>query len=179
MGGGSKKEMKQQADDHFGALQQIIPTVGRLMLFDYDDRDKAFHPDQHNPALAEWKRKNIENYLLIPDAWKRAALKQMGSLADDLFAQPVLEVIEQFFSDQNLTLPFGRNWRQVSADIFSAVNGKRILFENDKSLFQLLRAGGPATTLVREQVALNMTADEIHEDVHGFFDRIKALTTGS
>ena len=37
------------------------------MLFDYDDSDSAFHPEEDNPALAEWKRKNIENYLLVPE----------------------------------------------------------------------------------------------------------------
>ena len=90
MGGGGKQNMKTRADEHFAALKQIIPEVSRLMLFDYDDSDTAFHPEPDNPALAEWKRKNIENYLLVPDAWKRAALRQMECGEDDLFAQPVI-----------------------------------------------------------------------------------------
>ena len=68
MGGGSKQDMKTNADNHFAALQQIIPEISRLMLFDYDDDRKAFHPGPDNTALAEWKRKNIENYLLVPEA---------------------------------------------------------------------------------------------------------------
>jgi len=74
MGGGGKENMREGADKHFAALKQIIPGAKRLMLFDHDDSDTAFHPAPDNPALAEWKRKNIENYLLVPDAWKRAAL---------------------------------------------------------------------------------------------------------
>lgn len=174
MEGGDKKNMKDKADEHFAALKQIIPEVSRLMLFDYDNKETAFHPKPNNPALAEWKRKNIENYLLVPDAWKRAALCQMDG-KDDLFAQPVLQVIDTFFADQNLTLPHGKRWRDVTANVFGVVDGKRILFENDDSLFQQLRNGLPSLTLNREQVAMSMVADELHEDVHHFFGRLISL----
>jgi hypothetical protein len=60
--------------------------------------------------------------------------------------------------------------------VFSVVDGKRILFENNESLFQQLRKGAPPVQLIREQVALSMTADEIHEDVHQFIAKLKALT---
>ncbi len=63
MGGGNKLAMKDAADKHFAALKQIIPTTQRLMLFDFDDADAAFHPEASNPSLSEWRRKNIENYL--------------------------------------------------------------------------------------------------------------------
>ena len=74
MGGGGKANMKERADQHFLALRQIIPTVARLMLFDFDDVNEAFQPPANNPVLFEWKRKNIENYLLVPDAWRRAGV---------------------------------------------------------------------------------------------------------
>lgn len=176
MGGGGKTNMKERADAHFAALQQIVPGVTRLMLFDFDDADEAFHPPADNPVLAEWKRKNIENYLLVPEAWRRAALQQLQLGVDDLFAQSTLKVIDDFFTDQNLTLPPGRSWRQVNANIFSAVNGKKILFENADGLFQQLRALDPSVSLIREAVALGMTADEIHEDVHRFISKVRSLT---
>jgi len=175
MEGGGKQNMKSRVDEHFEALKHIIPEVSRLMLFDYDSSDSAFHPDQNNQALAEWKRKNIENYLLVLDAWKRAALRQMEFGEDDLFAQPVLRIIERFFAEQNLTLPSGKTWRNVAANVFSVVDGKRILFENDDSLFQQLRIGSPPVQLIREQVAMSMVADEIHEDVHQFIGKLVAL----
>lgn len=176
MDGGNKVDMKVKADEHFAALTQIIPNVKRLMLFDYDDSISAFHPELNNPALAEWKRKNIENYLLVPEAWKRAALRKMQSDEGDLFAQPILQAIDGFFSDQNLTLPPGKAWRDVSANVFNVVDGKRILFENDDALFQTLRTGSPSVKLCREEVAMSMTADEIHEDVHQFLGKLVALT---
>lgn len=177
MGGGGKKNMKERADAHFVALQQIVPGVARLMLFDFDEADEAFHPKAGNPVLAEWKRRNIENYLLVPDAWRRAALQQLQLAADDLFAQSTIKIIDDFFVDQNLTLPPGRTWRQVNANIFSVVNGKKILFENADGLFQQLRSADPSVVLIREAVALSMTPDEVHEDVHEFVGKVRALTT--
>jgi hypothetical protein len=175
MEGGVKANMKVKADEHFAALKQIIPQVSRLMLFDCDNKDSAFHPKPDNPALAEWKRKNIENYLLVPDAWKRAALQQMDCGEDNLFAQPVLQAIDKFFTDQNLTLPRGKTWRDVTANVFTVVDGKRILFENNDSLFQQLCNGSPSLKLNREQVAMSMVADELHEDVQHFISKLISL----
>ncbi|CAG1000270.1 hypothetical protein BURK2_02953 [Burkholderiales bacterium] len=179
MGGGGKANMKGRADEHFAALQQIIPTVKRLMLFDFDSVEDAFHPKPGNPSLAEWKRRNIENYLLVPTTWKRAALRQLDFDGGELFAEPVLQMVDDFFSGENLTLPAGKSWRNVSANIFQMVDGKRILFENDDSLFQRLRNSNPPLTLTREQVAMNMLADEIHDDVHRFIGKIVAMTEGA
>jgi len=172
MAGGSKPTMKSGADEHFSAVQQIVPDVKRIMLFDYDDSSSAFHPDKNNVSLAEWKRKNIENYMLVPDSWKRAILKQFGRDSADLFTLPLTQLVDTFFSDQNLTLPSGRTWKDVSANIFSVVDGKRILFENDDSLFQLLKKSSSSLSLIRELVALNMTSDEIHNDVHEFMKNL-------
>jgi hypothetical protein len=173
MDGGGKINMKTLADEHFASLKQIIPGVKRLMLFDFDDDEQAFHPAHDNPTLSEWKRKNIENYLLVSDAWKRATVNLLGE--DDLFTQPALTVIERFFSDQNLTLPAGKTWRNISADIFRVVNGKRILFENNDSLFHTLRQGEPPLELIRESIAAVMTVDEIHDDVNHFFGKLVAM----
>jgi hypothetical protein len=175
MGGGTKEYMKTRADEHFAALKQIIPEVSRLMLFDYDDSDRAFHPEPDNTTLFEWKRKNIENYLVVSDAWKRAALKLMKCNDNDLFAYPVLRTIDEFFAEQNLTLPHGKTWRSVTANIFRVVDGKRILFENDDALFHRLRNIDPLLQLVREHVAMNMISEEIHEDVHQFMTKLVAF----
>lgn len=148
----------------------------RLMLFDYDDSSNAFHPASDNAALAEWKRRNIENYLLVPDAWRRAAQRLMNCKADSLIAYPVSQIINTFFSDQNLSLPAGKTWKNVTANIFSVVDGKKILFEDDNSLFHQLRTGSPPLQLIREQIAMSMNVDEIHQDVHDFIDKLIAMT---
>ncbi len=175
MGGGNKRDMKRLAEEHFEALQQIVEGVQRLMLFDYDGDEAAFHPAADNPTLVEWRRKNIENYLLVAPAWKRAALQILQLSEGDLFAQSILEAIDQFFSDENLTLPASKTWRNVSANIFQEVDGKRILFKNDNSLFHTLRNADPSVEVLRERVAGVMTADEIHDDVHAFFLKLIAM----
>jgi hypothetical protein len=175
MGGGDKQSMKTRADEHFAALKQIIPEVERLMLLDYDDR-ATFHPAPDNPALVEWKRRNIENYLLVPDAWKRAAQRFS---AGELFVQAVVQAIDDFFVGQNLTLPPGKTWRNVTANVFGIVDGKRILFEDDHSLFQQFRNATPSLQLIREQIAVTMLAEEIHQDVHDFIDKVLMLTASA
>jgi hypothetical protein len=180
MSGGSKDKMKSDSDRHFKGVQQIIPSAKRLVLFDYDE-DSTFHPAANNPVLYEWGRKNIENYLLVTDAWERAALKKVGITNEELFSFPISELIRDFFTSENLTLPPNQSWREVKADIFKVVNGKKILFENSDSLFQVLKAYQSsiqsflALELTREMVAVNMLADEIHEDVHRFFDKLGQL----
>ena len=180
MRGGSKEKMKEDSKRHFEGVKQIIPSIKRLVLFDYDD-DETFHPGLDNPVLYEWKRKNIENYLLVPDAWIRAALQAVGITENDLFSSPIRALIEEFFAGENLTLPPGQTWKEVKANIFQVVNGKKLLFENSDSLFQRLKSYNPlvqsisALELTREIVAANMTVDEIHEDVQQFFDKLGQL----
>ena len=135
MGGGTKQQMKEAADHHFDALKQIIPKVKRLMLFDYDDSENAFHPKPDNLVLYEWKRKNIENYLLVPDAWIRAALKYLEINPDELFSAPINKLISDFFASENLTLPKGKSWNNLTARVFKDVDGKRLLFEDDIHFF--------------------------------------------
>ena len=179
MGGGNKPDMKAQTEAHFKAIRQIIPNAKRIVLFDFDSDAKAFHPPPENLHLVEWKRKNIENYLLVPTAWKRATLQTLGNLPEDLFTAPVLQSIDAFFADQNLTLAPGKTWRTVGAQIFQVVDGKRLLFENDDSLFHTLRQGQPPVEVLRERVAAAMTADEIHEDVHVFFQKVVRMVEGA
>lgn len=180
MRGGSKDKMKADSDSHFKGVQQVIPSAKRLILLDYDD-ETTFHPEQDNPVLYEWQRKNIENYLLVSDAWTRAALKKIGIGDDDIFSSPIRKIIEDFFAGENLTLPPGQSWRTVKANIFQVVDGKRLLFENSDSLFQRLKShqleiqSTSVMELTREIVAASMISDEIHEDVHAFFRKLNKL----
>ena len=180
MRGGSKIKMKSDSDHHFEGVKQIIPLAKRLILFDYDD-ETTFHPESNNPVLYEWRRKNIENYLLVSDVWIRAALQTIGITENDIFSSPIRSLIEDFFTSENLTLPPSQSWRNVKANIFQVVNGKKLLFENPDSLFQRLKSYDPpissvsALELTREIIAANMVVDEIHEDVHQFFNKLSQL----
>ncbi|MCJ7559467.1 ATP-binding protein, partial [Candidatus Bathyarchaeota archaeon] len=174
MSGGNKQQMKEDADKHFGCVKQVIPQVKRLMIFDYDTETTAFHPEETNDALFEWKRKNIENYLLIPDAWKKAARQVLGS-DEDLFLSPIDRIIEQFFAEQNLTLPPCKKWVDLDSNVFMVVDGKKILFDSKDSLFNKLRCRNEELSVTRESVAGAMSESEIHQDVKRLFDKIGLL----
>jgi AAA domain, putative AbiEii toxin, Type IV TA system/AAA ATPase domain len=175
MHGGNKQIMKTDAEKHFEALQKIVPDVKRLMVFDFDSAEDAFHPTPDNLVVFEWKRKNIENYLLVPEAWKRATLRSMGSPEEDLFSGPSMNLIEGFYSGENLTLPANKTWRTVDANVFKVVDGKRILYSDEGSLFHQLRTSEPSVILPREDIAGFMKESEIHEDVHLLMQKIRSL----
>jgi len=174
LGGTSKDEMRKKAKSHFEALQQIVPTVKRAIILDKDE--VAIDPPEDQFVLNEWKRKNIDNYLLVPDAWKRAVAKEARYNENDLFFQPYKEVIDNTFEEQNLTLPKNSTWRNLKAQIFSVVDGKKLLFENQDSLFNKIKdVGNLPIKINRSAIASAMTAEEIHEDVLKFFDNLKKI----
>ena len=142
-------------------------------MFDFDDDEAAFHPKPDNPVLVEWTRKNIENYLLVTPAWRRAAANACGG---DLFAQSAFDVIQAFFEEENLVLPPRQTWRELHASVFSVVDGKRLLFEAGQSLFRRLQAIG--IELTPQAVASHMHTDEIHDDIHRFFAKLHTATHG-
>ncbi len=174
MGGGTKIEMRDEADRHFEALRTVLPKARRVMVFDFDTERTAFHPDAGNPVLFEWGRKNIENYLLVPDAWKRAITQDPIFRLGEVFAAKALAVVDQFFVGQNLMLPPGRAWRSLAANVFQVVDGKRILFESQDSLFHQLRLIEPDLYALREKVAAVMEPNEIHEDVLKLFEKLQS-----
>lgn len=170
LNGSTKRQMKDCAETHFNALKQIVPKLKRIQLMDYDT-DDAYHPEENNPCLKEWKRKNIDNYLLVPEAWKRAVAKQLNEPQDSLFLTPYYDIINNFFIEQNLTLPPKATWRDVKANIFSVVDGKKILFENKDSLFHLIKSYGDRQLIINRQiVSSSMLVEEVHNDIYNFFD---------
>jgi hypothetical protein len=108
----------------------------------------------------------------VPEAWKRAVATLLKLPEGDLLLEPVRKRVDEFFGSENLTLARGQTWRNVSANIFQVVDGKKLLFEEKNSLFAKLRSGDPTVDVLREIVAGRMRGDEIHEDVHDFFQRL-------
>lgn len=140
LNGTSKQDMKDRAEAHFSAMRQINPAIKRVQLLDYDTED-GYHPKEDNPCIKEWKRKNIDNYLMVDSAWKRAVAKQLNEQMDSLFLQPYNTIINDFFSEQNLTLSPNTTWKNVKAQIFSVLDGKKLLFSNNDSLFHRIPVG--------------------------------------
>lgn len=177
LNGGSKKGMKDWADTHFEALRQIVPNVKRAILLDYDDDTLAINPTPSNITLNEWKRKNIDNYLLVPDAWKRAITKKTGLAVNDLAIQAEIKQIDDFFADEGLMLPPNTTWKDVSMTAFKYIDGKKRLFEDNNSLFQQIKQQSNKLILNREAIASCMDKTEIHNDIEHFFNNLSQIAT--
>jgi hypothetical protein len=176
LGGGNKKQMRERADRHYRALKQIVPHVKRALLFDFDSDEEAFHPTGENIQLNEWKRKNIDNYLLVPSAWKRAVARASGENENSLFLQPFYHTIDNLFNSENLTLPTHSTWKNVKANIFKLLDGKKLLFEQPDSLFEKIKKQSKGKIkLDRSTVAGCMEPDEIHEDIEFFLDNLEKV----
>ncbi|MDR3252846.1 MAG: AAA family ATPase [Tannerella sp.] len=177
LGGSTKQEMKSKAKTHYEALKQIVPNLKQAILLDFDNEQVAINPPADQAVLNEWKRKNIDNYLLVPDVWKRAVQKT-GNISDQ-FMKPYNDVIDKVFAEQNLTLPAGSTWKNVKAQIFSIIDGKKLLFENEDSLFnQIKYAGNTNLKINRSAIASIMTEDEIHNDIDAFFQNLAKIFDG-
>lgn len=175
LGGSNKQAMKERSDMHFRALKQIVPELKRALMLDYDGED-TYHPDPSNRVYHEWGRKNIDNYLLVPDAWMHAVSDAIGESEDSVFFSPYRSVIESFFLGQNLQLPPGSSWRELNANIFKVVDGKKILFEEKDSLFhQIASMDDNHLKINRQRIAKNMKAEELHKDIVAFFDMLEGI----
>jgi hypothetical protein len=74
-------------------------------------------------------------------------------------------------------LPSGSTWKDVKAQIFSIIDGKKLLFENPDSLFEQIKSVDNTQIKVnRSMVASAMTSDEIHNDIEIFFYNLTKIT---
>ena len=178
LGGSTKNEMKIKADNHFRALKQIVPDVKRAILVDYDSDEVAINPPNNQYVLNEWKRKNIDNYLLIPNAWKRAVARELNITDEEnnLFFQPYNQLINEFFINENINLPPNSTWKNVNASMFKVLDGKKLLFENSDSLFERIRKESKEEIKInRLAVSKSMLPEEIHEDIEHFFENLTKI----
>ena len=149
------------AEAHFFALRAAFPDMRAVCLLDGDNRDE---PDAETArsgmTVLRWRRYEIENYLLQPEAIRRFA---NFPLAD--------RRVEEAFARQ---IPPGTD---LFGDHVALVRVKA----SDEFLLPLLRTlGAPAPKRDLYQLAARMTADEIHPEAREKLRRIaKALDPGA
>lgn len=155
LGGRNTKE----ASKHFFAMQAVCPEIRGLCLLDGDnlkEPDREF--TKAGLEIVRWKRYEIENYLLIPEAIKR-------------FANfPLMEfVIDEEFGKQ---VPAGTNPFSDHAVLCRVKASEEFLVP------WLDKAGRPTFKKDLYLLAGMMEPDEIHPEVVGVLDKISELARG-
>ncbi len=155
LGGRSLREARA----HFFALRAAFPALRAACLLDGDNRDE---PDEQTTraglVVLRWRRYEIENYLLQPDAIVRFALRDFELLRPSLEPQ----VDEEF-------------WRQVprGTDLFGDhVSLVRVKASDEFLVPMLERLGRSTPKKDLYLLASAMTDREIHPEVIEKLDRI-------
>jgi predicted ATPase len=84
----------REAREHLFALRAIHPSLQGLLLLDGDNRNLSDHEiTGAGLSIHRWKRYEIENYLLVPDAIKRFLLDEPGDLFSSAEADAAIEYL--------------------------------------------------------------------------------------
>lgn len=139
-----------RAVEHFRALGGAAEGRRALCVLDRDDGGSAPAAEFEEPGLEffTWGRRHIESYLLVPDAIRRALRLPPSD------GRVALALRDRLPDDRD-----SAGW--------GALDAKRLL----------ARAGPVAqalgTTIPVSRVARATRAEELHEDVHAFFERLR------
>lgn len=159
LGGGSADEMKERADRHFDGARLLSDRAERVMLLDRNNRATLPADTDGNPVLRVWKRRHVENYLLIPHPWQRVVERDFElhrNIVDGFFFD------EQGFSDRT-------DWLSDTVESLNTSRAKLLLFDARQALnhYDALNARLYDHGLIytRHDIASAMRPEEVHRDV--------------
>ena len=147
--------LPKQARRHFSLLWTEFPELPGLCLLDGNNRDgKDEGADQAGFFVLQWRRYEIENYLLHPDAIRRFVERTTGTSPDEIDAEFRRQLPDgtDFFGDHPLL--------------------RRVKASEDILLPMLERAGRRTKKTDLYQLAAVMKPEEIHPEVREKLDRI-------
>lgn len=154
------KERKQL----FAQLRAEVEGLRAISLRDRDEdppgtvapdlRDKSLGQPRDGLLCLKWKRRHIENYLLVPAAIARACKR------------PLAEV-DALLAEHGLSVRGGAGGQRVPQAVVDA-RGKELLVDDLRSVERVLGVS-------REDVAAVMEAREVPSDVIAVLDHLEAL----
>jgi predicted ATPase len=151
----------REARNHLFALRAIHPGAEGLLLLDGDNRDLPEHEISGDGlTIHRWKRYEIENYLLVPEALRRFIADDEG----DLFASATLNFLREQLPPQTFLTPLEDN-----ATVIAVRASKDILPQAFSA------AGRNLEKADYFLVAEKMLPQEIHPEVREVLDSIAAL----
>jgi hypothetical protein len=154
----------REARGHLFALRAIHSNLRGLLLLDGDNRDLPDHEIRADGlAIKRWKRYEIENYLLVPQAIRRT----LGA-DDDLFTHAEASRAIQYLQRQ-LPPVFFDDPLADNAVVESIAASKELL----PKMFEA--AGRHMEKSDFFLIAVNMQPNEVHPEVTQVLDMIAAL----
>ncbi len=151
----------------FDALSKIIPDLKCVSLRDRDmDNPNAIGeqldykpislPDGSPIILLEWRRKNIESYLLCPQAIAEAAGKSVEQVKQHLHTKFALGMVDDGYIEANPPEPI------------ILLDGKNIFIKENIGIESAFKCN-------KYKVAENMSGDQVCDDIKIFLTRVKGL----
>jgi predicted ATPase len=164
---GNEGRNPREAREHLFALRAIRPDLRGLLVLDGDNRGLDDHELRgEGLTILRWKRYEIENYLLIPEAIRRF----LTTDGDDLFsvtsANAAMEYLRGQLPPQTFADPLVDN-----ATVLAVRASKDVL----PQLFEA--AGRPMEKPDFFLIAEAMRKEEIHQDVLRVLDAVASLRT--
>lgn len=158
----------REARGHLFALRAIHPDLHGLLLLDGDNREIDNHEISGDGlTIHRWKRYEIENYLLVPDAIRRFIVNDPADLFSGAQGDGAINYLRSQLPPQtflnpledNATVNTVRASKDILPQTFSAAG--RLLEKEDYFL-----------------LAEKMRPEEIHPEVRTVLDDIEALLPG-
>jgi hypothetical protein len=177
LSGGSAKEMLEQADRHFLGCKLLSESAQRLMVLDRNEGKWQARIAQ-DASLLVWNKRHIESYLLVPSAWKRAAMRA-AEQTFELATPALMTAVDAFFQEQSGGAEI--NWLNPTQQAFQDIDAKKMIFDARQitdgydSLASRLYdtpMGSIPVLVGRRDVAASMKPAEIHADVKAVFRAI-------
>lgn len=155
----------REAREHLFALRAIHHDLRGLLLLDGDNRALPAHEVEGTGlVIHRWKRYEIENYLLVPEAIRRFFMRDGGDLFSAGAADEAIAYLKNQLPPQTFENPLADN-----ATVLTVRASKELL----PQMFEA--AGDPLEKEDYFLLADVMKAEEIHPDVLAVLDAIGDL----
>ena len=122
--GGSAEEMLDLADKHFRACRFLSDDPRRVLVMDRNDGKWQARIGKDDQLLV-WTKRHIESYLLVPNAWERAA-KAAADSQFELAGPRATQAVRDFFNEQSRGLAV--DWLHTTDELFRDVNAETHAF---------------------------------------------------
>lgn len=157
-----------EARAHLFALRAVHPDIRGLLILDGDNRANTAHEmEADGLTIQKWKRYEIENYLLVPEAIRRF----FSPSPQDMFTSHDANTALEYLKTQLPPAVFVKPLSDETAAVVEIPASKKLL----PQMFDLTKRKLEKNDYYL--IAELMTEEEIHADIRSILDAIAALVS--